>query len=150
MKEKIVYCIALFLLSSCNSFLVNDRFIKNHENVLLDTKTNQLWTLEHPVFEGDQHKIAKMQKGTCLSKYTGWRLPTEDEISELIDYFNRSGRSFQKDFNLSSSQIWIGDTDCDHQFIRIFDLKLSYSYLVPVSPGLQSVSLLTRSRTLPN
>jgi len=106
------------------------RFVKNKDMTVIDTQTNLMWAAKdngRDIEWADAKSYCDNYRG---DGYTGWRMPTEDELAELYGevnshpiYMSDCGKSAQltKLIHLTCSWVWTSETRSSKAYIFGFD-----------------------------
>ena len=89
----------------------NKRFVNNENGTITDKRTRLMWQRITPYFNGKKnwHDAKKYCENLVLADYTDWRLPTIDELKNLIRYGSEPYNSWLKKQgfeNLGSYSYW--------------------------------------------
>lgn len=135
MKYLLQLIIASLLLASCSSISTSQRYLQTQDGIIYDTKTKLMWaksSLSEPL-----HRIDAMKYCFDYNQggYRDWRMPTQDELASIFDYYN-SLRTRASDYiDVKSSKLWAIDEDPSEQFGAYFDLEFYSSYYVSKKSG---------------
>ena len=121
-------------------FEIGDKdFTTNSDKHVLDSQGN-IWENEL-VGKASDSNFYIMAKNRCeilrlTNKGTHWRIPTSDELLNLIDYSKTSGQSMLDDeFDSSNLTLWVESTDSKHLVVSqtnglVFEVKSTDKYPV--------------------
>lgn len=87
----------------------DDRYIAYNNGTVLDTKTLLMWPAKDSIHNYSRLSYVEMMCESYLGgKYTGWRLPTPDDLKSLYDptKLNRFGYHMTELIQLSGGCLW--------------------------------------------
>lgn len=112
------------------------RFVDNGDGTVLDTKTGLVW-LKRTIgeYSWDEANEATIRMTDINGVYAGWRLPTVEELTGMIDYA-RWGMALPPDLyklcNMQSAIYWTGTTYANSPneawFVSLTSGLVGYTY----------------------
>jgi hypothetical protein len=90
----------------------DERFIAYENGTVLDTKTNLMWAAKDNGSDTDWKNARSYCENYRGGGYTGWRMPTQDELKELYDRSILGNNDYHLTamITLTASCLWASET----------------------------------------
>ncbi|NNL42443.1 MAG: DUF1566 domain-containing protein [Desulfobacterales bacterium] len=144
LSKKIFLLAGMILL--CDVCMVSagalNRFVKNDDNTITDTKTGLMWAAKDNGSPINWHNALFYCRDFKGGGYTDWQMPTLDELASIYDSEekNKNGYHINKLIETTASTCWAADTRdnlagrYNFKYGEVYWLRKSYSGPTRVLP----------------